>query len=168
MPKKRIQRARRPSIVDQPLRVVKLTDEKAVVAWAREYFGSANELANGAKLNALRAQMGSLRFGKFIGTTLPQLGISRSTGYRWARQAKGLTQHFKNPLVRTRLMQIGRGRGILTVDGKRLTPSVQKALKQLPPEPRDKNGFKVHEWTALLLVTTGKARAEARLRHAAH
>lgn len=167
MAKKGIQTLGRPIIAGQPLSAIKLRDEKAVVTWAREYFGPANELANGAKLNVLRAQMGSIRFGKFMGGTLPKLGISRTTGYRWAKLASGLPQYFRNPLVRSQLMQTGSGRGILTLEGGgkvRLTPAARTALKQLPPEPRNRDGTKAQQWTTQLLAGTAKARAKARTR----
>lgn len=164
MAKKRTQALRQSKNGDEIFSALKFGGQKAIVARAREYFGPVNELANGDKLNVLRAHMGSMRFGKFMGETLPKLGISRSTGYRWARQALGLSQFFKNPLVRARLMEVGRGRGILTVDGKRLTPSVKKALKQLPPEPRARDNAKAQRWTAQLLAGAAKARVRARSR----
>jgi hypothetical protein len=167
MTKKEIQVLRRPSIAGQILSALKHRDEKTIVARAREYFGPANELANGEKLNALRLHMGSMRFGKFIGETLPKLGISKTTGYRWAKLASGLPRHFKNPLVRAQLTHAGSGRGIFMIDDKGkvcLTPAVRTALKQLPPEPRDKDGFKARQWTELLLAGAGKARAKARTR----
>jgi hypothetical protein len=170
MAKRRIQTRQHATDVDRILNAFRRKDQEAVMARAREYFNSLNELANGAKLNTLRIHMGRYGFGEFMGATLPKLGISRTTGYRWARVAASLPQHFRNPVVRAQLMQAGTGKGILTPDGRgnvRLTPAVRAALKQLPPEPREKDGSKARQWIELLLASAGKVRARARLRNTA-
>ena len=153
-------------MMDEILSALKHRGDNAVVASAREFLGS-NELANGDKLNALRTYIGRYRFGEFMARALPQLGVSRTTGYRWAKLASHLPRHFKNRLIRKQLMRLGSGRGILTIRGSGqvcLTPAVRTALRQLPPQPRNQNEQSAKRWTAQLLVTTAKVRARARAR----
>jgi hypothetical protein len=131
-----------------------------------------NALVIGKCLSGLRSKIGPRTFSQFMRQLLPNVGISRSTGYRWLAYAEGLAVIFPNPLIREGLMALTDGKGIVTTSRRggydglpnlTLTLAAQAALKTVPPAPGLDCGREGSErWIRHFIEATAKARSDLR------
>jgi hypothetical protein len=135
----------------------------------------SNALKIGERLNTLRSEIGEAHFSDFMSKVLPRLGISRSTGYRWAASAGMLEAHVPDSSVRLSLMASTNGQGIIIQEqGKNgkpgkwiLAPAYQTAFKKAGPAPKDSDATKIEQYVATVQAEAKKFRTNARTKGSA-
>jgi hypothetical protein len=151
-----------------------------------------NTLRIGYWLNALHGWMAAEKFSAYTREDLADLGISRSSAYRWMVLDKNLQRIFPNSFLCNALVRLGDGRGIFAAfrvpdkvapapaandlagaarESKRtgdpsqtpLTPAALEALAGLPAPPREEEGdTKANDWAKSFIKTMNRIRARQR------
>jgi hypothetical protein len=140
-----------------------------------------NSFAIGDWLLFLYGELSSQQFSEYMSNDLADLGIGRSTGYRWMVLAANLGNLFPNSLLRQAIMRLAGGRGIFAnvrpreVDaaphdeevpnpfGTPLTDAAREALDGMVAPPQEEEGDEIaHGWAKSFIQYMNQIRARQR------
>ena len=140
-----------------------------------------NSFAIGDWLLFLHGELSSQQFSEYMSADLADLGISRSTGYRWMVLAANLGDLFPNSLIRQAIMRLAGGRGIFANVCRRevdaapddeeapdsfetpLTDAAQEALDGMVAPPQEEEGDEIaNGWAKSFIQYMNRIRARQR------